>query len=342
MHLRKRLVGCNPIRSLFPVSIKFVAILLCVLCNLTPHGPNAAPNQNPKPSLEGDVVRELLGKKLSSKARKDLDDVAESTRVPLRSCRRQFDNLRRVATALEESCQYQCHVATELQERWLLPLPLAARYTGVLLLLHLRMPGSQAARRATAHLAAHELIWCALALCNYWVGPGRLMGAVEAQLRARGEAATANERAARRAATERAAVEGLAEVWGLDLDKAWMASLREIRTQLMADARGSTSSGGGGGSSGSGGGGGGGGGGHGGGGRVAASRRGQGAGVDRRRPDAEQGAAGCLGRPRGARRRPAAGSRPGREGSDRGARGAGGVVSGRRRRGGRRRLGAID
>ena len=35
------------------------------------------------------VVRELLGKKLTSKQRKDLDDVSEKTKVPLKSCRRQ-------------------------------------------------------------------------------------------------------------------------------------------------------------------------------------------------------------------------------------------------------------
>ena len=35
------------------------------------------------------VVRELLGKKLSSRQRKDLDDIEEKSGVPLRSCRRQ-------------------------------------------------------------------------------------------------------------------------------------------------------------------------------------------------------------------------------------------------------------
>ena len=35
------------------------------------------------------VIREILGKKLSSRNRKDLDDVNEKTKVSLRSCRRQ-------------------------------------------------------------------------------------------------------------------------------------------------------------------------------------------------------------------------------------------------------------
>lgn len=45
--------------------------------------------------LDGPVLREILGKKITSKTRKDLDDASEHTRVPLRSCHRQYDNIRR-------------------------------------------------------------------------------------------------------------------------------------------------------------------------------------------------------------------------------------------------------
>ena len=34
-------------------------------------------------------MREIVGKKLSSRNRNNLDDVSEKTKVPLRSCRRQ-------------------------------------------------------------------------------------------------------------------------------------------------------------------------------------------------------------------------------------------------------------
>ena len=47
-------------------------------------------------------ARELLGKKLSSRVRKDLDEVAEKTGVTLKSCRRQFDNIKRIFKAVEE------------------------------------------------------------------------------------------------------------------------------------------------------------------------------------------------------------------------------------------------
>lgn len=45
--------------------------------------------------LDDAVVREIFGKRVASKTRKDLDDVSELTRVPLRSCHRQYDNIRR-------------------------------------------------------------------------------------------------------------------------------------------------------------------------------------------------------------------------------------------------------
>ena len=39
--------------------------------------------------FDDSVVREILGRKLSAKTRKDLDEVSEKTKVRIRSCRRQ-------------------------------------------------------------------------------------------------------------------------------------------------------------------------------------------------------------------------------------------------------------
>lgn len=47
-------------------------------------------------------MRELLGKKLTSRHRKDLDEVAEKTNINLKSCRRQFDNVKRIFKVVEE------------------------------------------------------------------------------------------------------------------------------------------------------------------------------------------------------------------------------------------------
>ncbi|KJE93598.1 fibroblast growth factor intracellular binding protein [Capsaspora owczarzaki ATCC 30864] len=54
-------------------------------------------------SFDDAVVRELLGKKLSARVRKDLDDVSEKADVSLQNCRRQFDNIKRISRAVEDA-----------------------------------------------------------------------------------------------------------------------------------------------------------------------------------------------------------------------------------------------
>lgn len=60
-------------------------------------------------SLDDEVAREILGKKLSSRYRKDLDEVAEKTCVKLKSCRRQFDNVKRIYKVVDEMPGLQEH-----------------------------------------------------------------------------------------------------------------------------------------------------------------------------------------------------------------------------------------
>ena len=43
--------------------------------------------------------REILGRKLNSKLRKDLDEVSEKTGIFVRACGRQFDNIEKVFNA---------------------------------------------------------------------------------------------------------------------------------------------------------------------------------------------------------------------------------------------------
>merc|ERR1719244_233349 len=52
--------------------------------------------------LDSTVARELLAKKLSGRLRKDLDEVSEKTGATLKSCRRQFDNIKRILKVVEE------------------------------------------------------------------------------------------------------------------------------------------------------------------------------------------------------------------------------------------------
>jgi len=78
--------------------------------------------------LDGSVVRELLGKKLSSRLRKDLDEIAEKTGVSLRSCRRQFDNVKRVYKSVEE---LSGSFLQNIRNQFNLPESLARRYSVV-------------------------------------------------------------------------------------------------------------------------------------------------------------------------------------------------------------------
>ena len=49
-------------------------------------------------SLDAEVARELVGRgqKMTAKLRKDFDTISEKTRIPLKSCLRQFDNIKRI------------------------------------------------------------------------------------------------------------------------------------------------------------------------------------------------------------------------------------------------------
>ncbi|KAH7491901.1 hypothetical protein KRP22_002617 [Phytophthora ramorum] len=88
-------------------------------------------------SRDADVDRWLLGKKLSGRLEKDLDDVAERSGRTLKSCRRQLENLRRVYAAVEDRNFHglPCRAVSEL---FLLSEQLASKYACLLFVLHTR------------------------------------------------------------------------------------------------------------------------------------------------------------------------------------------------------------
>eukprot|EP00611_Tribonema_gayanum_P030664 TRINITY_DN85_c2_g1_i1.p1 TRINITY_DN85_c2_g1~~TRINITY_DN85_c2_g1_i1.p1 ORF type:complete len:488 (+),score=174.15 TRINITY_DN85_c2_g1_i1:115-1578(+) len=190
-------------------------------------------------ALDENVLREFLGRRLAGKVRKDLGDVSEATKTPVKSCRRQFDNLRRVMTMLEESHQYHCYVMLELQEKFELGPSLAAQYMCVTFLLHHKF-NLQAARHPTAGVTAQDLVWCAAGLLCFWVCPGNHRMTqhteyLELQAELTGSRAPPFEE---RESTRPALEDGLAEVFGLDLDKDWIAAMREIKHLLAGETRG--------------------------------------------------------------------------------------------------------
>ncbi|CAF4956794.1 acidic fibroblast growth factor intracellular-binding protein [Pieris napi] len=112
--------------------------------------------------LDDAVIRELVGRKLSSRHRKDLDEVSERSGAPLRCCRRQFDNVRRVFKAVEEM---PGSVVANVRATFLLSERLAAKYGAVVFLACMRF---DTAKRKLQYLSFAELAGCARAVQAGW------------------------------------------------------------------------------------------------------------------------------------------------------------------------------
>ncbi|KAK4878573.1 hypothetical protein RN001_011079 [Aquatica leii] len=112
--------------------------------------------------FDDNVARELLGKKLSSKHRKDLDEICEKTSVPLKSCRRQFDNLKRIFKTVEEM---PGSLVQNIQKLFSLSEDLARRYAAVVFLACLRFETS---KRKLQYLSFPTLKQCSECVMNFW------------------------------------------------------------------------------------------------------------------------------------------------------------------------------
>ena len=121
--------------------------------------------------IDDDVVRELLGKKLGVKVRKELDDVAEAIALPPRSCRRIFDNVTRMMAMLEETTGFHCCVADVIMSQYLLPRPLATRYACLCFVLVSKFTLARSNRR-TAPLSLDDILLVAAMILVNWVGAG--------------------------------------------------------------------------------------------------------------------------------------------------------------------------
>ncbi|XP_074646357.1 acidic fibroblast growth factor intracellular-binding protein-like [Tubulanus polymorphus] len=108
------------------------------------------------------VIREILGKKLTAKQRKDLDDVSEKTRVPLRSCRRQFDNVKRVFKIVEDM---KGSLVDNIKSNFLLRGNLAKQYAAIVFLANNRF---ETGKKKLFYLTFEDFIGCADLMIAYW------------------------------------------------------------------------------------------------------------------------------------------------------------------------------
>ncbi|ETV94818.1 hypothetical protein H310_11486 [Aphanomyces invadans] len=119
--------------------------------------------------FDGAVVRRLLGKKLTSRAQKDLDEVSENSLRTLKNCRRQFENLRRVYVFLEEK-NFQGPLTRLICEQFLISEKLAAKYACVVFLLHGRFE-VHPSHKLVGFLSWHDVQFFAALLMGHWVAP---------------------------------------------------------------------------------------------------------------------------------------------------------------------------
>ncbi|KAG8202157.1 hypothetical protein JTE90_010514 [Oedothorax gibbosus] len=115
--------------------------------------------------FEDSVIREFLGKKLSARNRKDLDDVSEKAGVQVKSCRRQFDNVKRVYKIVEE-CSGD--LVESIQATFMLSENLARKYAAIMYLTSNRFETS---KRKLQYLSFDDFLYCANWMMINWGCP---------------------------------------------------------------------------------------------------------------------------------------------------------------------------
>ncbi|XP_069739188.1 acidic fibroblast growth factor intracellular-binding protein [Phaenicophaeus curvirostris] len=107
-------------------------------------------------------ARELLGKKLSKGTKKDLDEISARTGISIKSCRRQFDNFKRVFKAVEE---LRGPLAENIQQLFLLPPNLARDYAAVVFFASSRF---ETGKRRLQFLSFGDFAACAQHVMEHW------------------------------------------------------------------------------------------------------------------------------------------------------------------------------
>ncbi|XP_055034994.1 fibroblast growth factor (acidic) intracellular binding protein a isoform X2 [Misgurnus anguillicaudatus] len=107
-------------------------------------------------------VREVLGKKLSKGTKKDLDDVSAKTNISLKSCRRQFDNFKRVFKVVEE---LKGPLVENIRQHFLLSDQLARDYAAIVFFANNRF---ETGKKKLQYLTFQDFAFCAGQLINNW------------------------------------------------------------------------------------------------------------------------------------------------------------------------------
>ena len=113
-------------------------------------------------TFDEEVVREFLGKKLNTKNRKDLDDVCEKTKISLKSCKRQFDNIKQVLRVVDD---YEGSLVENIKSQFCLSEDLARSYASVVFISNNRFETN---KKKLAHLSFTDFTYCANLMIEHW------------------------------------------------------------------------------------------------------------------------------------------------------------------------------
>ncbi|KAJ2892115.1 hypothetical protein IWW38_003341 [Coemansia aciculifera] len=109
------------------------------------------------------VMLELLSRKLNSRTRTCLPEVAAKTGIPVASCKRQFENIKRIAKQSED--EEGVPLVNEIMDRFALSEPLATHYAHILFLNINRVDTT---KRCLTHFKFSDFDFCASILIQYW------------------------------------------------------------------------------------------------------------------------------------------------------------------------------
>ncbi|KAJ2778099.1 hypothetical protein GGI15_004280 [Coemansia interrupta] len=109
------------------------------------------------------VMLQYLSRKLNSRTRTYLPEVAAKTGVPIASCKRQFENIKRIAKQSED--EEGVPLVNEIMEKFALSEPLAKKYAHILFLNINRVDTT---KRCLSHFKFADFEFCASILILYW------------------------------------------------------------------------------------------------------------------------------------------------------------------------------
>ena len=122
------------------------------------------------------VVREILGKKLSAKNRKDLDNISDKTEVSLKSCRRQFDNIKQVLRVVDD---HDGSLVENIKQKFILPEEMARVYASVVFFSANRFETN---KKKLSSFSFSDLTLCASEMIDHWTAGSEGSHAVDDDL----------------------------------------------------------------------------------------------------------------------------------------------------------------